>query len=140
MTNSMPAWLRAQLVEKGYLSESGLGRIARLHCHHPCGLPTLAGLDSQMAALDAYVDPAELSAFGEAAALLDGRRTYDYNITHRHLSRRDQWRITGRPAGGSQATVFAQHVCEHPIPAEWCVPPQPHKPAARQPQSKEIPF
>lgn len=136
----MPEWLRAQLIDQGHLSESGLARTARILRHRPCGLPTLAGLDSHLAALEARVDLGELTAFGEAAALLSGRRTYEYNIIRRQLSRRDRYRIAGKPAGSGQATVFAEHRCEEPIPASWCLPPTQTPPTKPTTESKEIPF
>lgn len=140
MTDSMPDWLRAQLIDKGYLTEAGLSRTARIVRHRPCSIPTLAGLDAHLCALSVHVDLAQLSAAGEALALLDGRRTYGYNLIRRQLSPRDQYRIASNPAGIDSAIVFAEHRCGQPVPADWTVPATPHKPAARQFESKEIPF
>lgn len=139
MTDSMPDWLRAQLIEKGYLSETGLSQKARIIRHRACGLPCLAGLDSDMCALEAYTDLAELSPLGEAEALLQGRRTYEYYPHRKHLRLRNHWSIRARPAGSGNP-IFAEHHCEQPVPADWTVPTKPHKPAARQLKNKEIPF
>lgn len=131
----MPDWLRSHLVETGVLTPSGLGRKAQLRTHHPCGIPTLRGLDADVCALEAVVDLGELSTVGEVHALLDGRRTYELN-RRGELRDRRHYDIARRPAG--TVTVLADHRCASPIPAAWCVPAP--SPAARQTDTEEIPF
>ena len=118
-------WLTSMLVDKGVMSEGGLTRRAKLMEHPNCGLPTLAGLDADRAALDAWCDLGELTRYGEAMALLEGRRTYELHGSR--LSLRDRWQIGGRPAGGRDP-VLASHRCERAIPATWCVTPDPATP------------
>jgi len=118
----MPKWLQSMLIEKGVISEAGLGRKAWIKTCRKCSTPTLAGLDADVCAFDAWCDLGELSPAGEAAALLDGRRTYQLFYTN-SLSYRHSWHITSRPAGDPQHPVFATHRCGEPIPAVWCVPP-----------------
>ena len=125
------------LVGKGVLSEAGLTRRAKLTSHPPCHFPTLAGLDSDRAAIDAWCDLGELTLQGEALALLDSRRTYELHAGR--LSPRDRWQIGGRPAGKSRWPVFAEHRCHDPIPAAWCIP---HLPAPLNARNDDdgIPF
>lgn len=120
-------WLTSMLVDKGVMSEGGLTRRAKLIEHRPCNFPTLGGLDADRAALDALCDLGELTLYGEAMALLDGRRTYELHAGR--LSRRDKWQIAGRPAAASRWPVFAEHRCHDPIPASWCIPHLPAPPA-----------
>ena len=118
-------WLTSMLVDKGVMSEGGLTRRAKLIEHRPCNFPTLAGLDADRCALDAWCDLGELTLEGEAMALLDGRRTYE--LHGGRLSLRDRWNIPGKPA--NTRTVFAEHRCHDPIPASWCIPHLPAPPA-----------
>lgn len=134
--SSMPAWLKSHLVETGVLTPSGLGRKAQLRRHKHCGLPTLTGLDGDLCAFEVSCDLGELTAQGEALALLEGRRTFEVS-KRGELYYRQHWAIKSRPAGGS-TPVLAQHICESPIPATWCVPPL--RPAARQSTTEEMPF
>jgi hypothetical protein len=110
-------WLTSMLVDKGVMTEQGLTRRAKLIAHRPCGIPTLAGLDSDLAGLDAWCDLGELTRYGEAMALLEGRRTYQ--LHGGRLSLRDRWQIGGKPAGG-RSPVLASHLCDQSIPATWC--------------------
>lgn len=137
MTGStMPDWLKKQLIDTGVLTESGLGRRAQLRRHKPCGIPTMRGLDSDVCAFEVSCDLGELTAIGEAMALLEDRRTYELNIRG-ELVYRDRYAITARPAGG-RITVLADHRCTQPIPATWCKPTP--RPAARPTDPEEIPF
>lgn len=133
----MPRWMRSMLEAKGVISAQGLTATARIHTHRPCGIPTLAGFDDHVAALDAWCDLAQLSTLGEALALLDHRRTYQlWNDSH--LRRRDRWNIPGHPPS-ERVPVFAEHRCHAPIPATWCLPPTPaEQPTA--PADSEVPF
>ena len=124
------------LVDKGVLSEAGLTRRAKLMSHRACGFPTLAGLDADRAALDAWCDLGELTLEGEALALLNSRRTYELHAGR--LSRRDRWAIPSRPAGKSRWPVFAEHRCHEPIPAAWCIPYRPEP--AMTTTNEGIPF
>ena len=129
-------WLTSMLVDKGVMSEGGLTRRAKLLAHPPCHFPTLAGLDADRCALDAWCDLGELTLEGEALALLDGRRTYE--LHGGRLSPRDRWCIPGRPAGRSRWPVLAEHRCHDPIPAAWCIP---HRPEPATTTTNEgIPF
>lgn len=133
---AMPSWLQRHLVATGVLTESGLGRKAQLRRHKPCGLPILTGLDDDVLAFEARCDLGELTATGEANALVDGRRTYELNVRG-EIRHRDRYAITRRPAGAA-TTVLAEHRCAAPIPAAWCVPAP--KTASRRPDTEEIPF
>lgn len=131
----MPDWLKRQLVATGVLTESGLGRKAQLRRHRPCGLPIMLGLDADLCAFEVRCDLGQLDTRGEVMALLEGRRTYELNVRG-ELNRRDHWAIRARPP--SRVTVLAEHRCDAPIPAAWCVPAP--KPAARRSDTEEIPF
>lgn len=133
---AMPAWLKRHLVDTGVLTESGLGRKAQLRRHRTCGLPIMLGLDADVCAFEATCDLGELTAAGEAAALLEGRRTYELNVRG-ELRTREPHDITRRPAGAA-TPVLAEHRCAAPIPAAWCVPRPPT--ASRRPDDEEYPF
>lgn len=124
----MPAWMRQMLIDKGVLTEQGLSRKARIRTHRGCPIPVLAGIDSDIAGLDAWCDLGELHAYGEAMALLSGRRTYE--LRGGRLGHRDKWQISGKPAGTTRYPVFAEHRCHDPIPTDWIQPSKPdHRPA-----------
>lgn len=132
--NGMPEWLQRMLIAKGVMTESGLFRKARIQRHRGCGLPILAGLDADLCALEARCDVAELTAEGEALALLAGRRTYELDA-NRHLHPRNRYAITRRSAQAT--TVLVEHHCDTPTPASWTKPtPPPFRPA----DVEEIPF
>lgn len=118
---SMQPWMLQMLVTKGVISESGLTRKAKIVRHRKCGILTLAGFDSDLAAMDTWCDLAELSVRGEAGALVAGRCTYEVWVDR--LCHRDVWAIKGRPAGSIR--VLASHRCDELIPAEWLLPVRP---------------
>lgn len=76
-----------------------------------CRAHILVGLDSDVAALSAAVDPGPLTIRDEATALLAGRRTYRLAAHGRRLvlRYRDRWQITGQPPG--TVHVVAEHRC-----------------------------
>lgn len=78
-----------------------------------CDAYRIHGLDSDYAALDAFVDPEPISAFGEVQATIAGLRTYD--LTRRgggyQLDGRDFTHVKGRPAGSGAGDVLAEHRC-----------------------------
>jgi len=117
------------LIAKGVMAESGMTRKAKIMRHRKCGILTLAGFDADSCALDAWCDLAELSAQGEALALVGGRRTYEVHADR--LNYRDAWSIKARPAG--HIAVFASHRCTDPVPATWRLPARPTSPSTQQP-------
>ena len=118
----MPAWVVDQLISKGYLTEQGLSRKAKVIVHRPCGQATISGLDGARCALDAWCDPAPLNAQGEVAALLQGRWTY--RLDGVRLDRRTRWTIGGHPPD-HRVLVLAEHRCGEVIPTAWRLPPAP---------------
>ena len=122
---TMPAWLRSMLVDKGYMTHDGVTFRARIRTCRHCHLPAVAGIDDN--GLTTWCDPGELSPDGELQALLDGRRTWDlYGGTG--LTLRTRSAIAYRPAGDQRRPVLAEHRCHQAIPATWCMPPI-HRPA-----------
>jgi hypothetical protein len=119
----MDPWLRNMLIETGRMSQQGLTRNARvIPCRH-CKLPTIAGFDADMCALDAWCDIDELNPRHEIQALLDNRNTYElvphgggrYRFTYR-----DQWRVKTPP----NHPLLATHRCDDPLNPEWLAPEQ----------------
>lgn len=118
-------WLLGHLIAAGHLTESGLGRRARLRkC--TCKAHILAGLDDDVAAFETACDPIPLNPLGEALALVEHRRTYllrkdgkGYVLDHRHAAA-----IARRPAGTTpRADVIRQHRCNTPdIPEQLTLP------------------
>lgn len=117
----MPSWLKRALIGKGVLTEQGMTRRAKVMRCRACGVPTMAGFDSTVAAMDAWCDLTPLSAQGEVWALLSDRRTYAlHGVDRLELERRDQWSITGHPAGSPSAPpVLASHRCGEPVPRAY---------------------
>lgn len=119
---SLPTWLKTKLQRDGLMDEDGLTRRARARRCKQCRAYLLAGLDGDICALPAYVDPTPLSALGEAAALILGRRTYAlwYFGGRLELSPRDQFQIKGSPAGQpkNRFDVHVEHICgSGPLPS-----------------------
>ena len=88
-----------------------------------CGAPILRGLDEDITALVATVDPAPLSAVGEAIARLQGRHTYELRRLNRvpQLMLRNYLTIASRPPGSKTwagpIDVVAEHGCHaFPLP------------------------
>jgi hypothetical protein len=83
-----------------------------------CHATIVRGLTDPPAAWTALTDPVPLGAAQEAAALINGRFTYDLITTARpRLIYRDQFRITER-----NWPVLATHTCPGPVP--WVnIPP-----------------
>lgn len=89
---------------------------------HRCGATVLTGLDNDLAALVARVDPEPLTALGEVQALTAGRTTYA--LRGQALDRRDRWSIPGHPPSHA-LPVHAEHRCGEPLPADCYLPPLP---------------
>lgn len=99
----------------GWTDGGGHGR--KTHpARHRCGAPVLTGLDADRAALQVTVDPAPLTAIGEAAALILGRQTYELHTAgdRQELDYRDRHRITARPANLEKSHVVQAHECGKP--------------------------
>ena len=137
-TTPMPNWLRATLIDKGILTDTGLTRTARIHTHRPCHMPTLAAIDDH--GLDTWCDLAELTTTGELHALLTGRPTWDLHATRTLCARSTPRRIAYWPAGTPDHPVFAEHRCHHPIPNTWTVPPTPQPATPPTTKDDECPF
>ena len=106
--SSEPAWMRAYTTRTGAPPHLGTGK-ARPHRCPTCGRWTLQGLDSNLCALLATVDPNPLTPQTEAAAIILGRPTYTlhgapgrYELWHRTPhSARHLTPAHGRPGNAS---------------------------------------
>lgn len=93
-------------------------RIRRRTCPR-CGWPALIGLDADMCAGLAAVDPVPLTPFGEALALVRGMDTY---VVHSYggrwvIDRRDPWQRAVDAAGTLRhADVVPDHRCGYRWP------------------------
>lgn len=116
-SSSEPAWMRAYTTRTGAPPHLGTGK-ARPHRCPTCRRWTLQGLDSNLCALLATVDPNPLTPQTEAAAILTHRPTYTlhgapgrYELYHRtpttarHLT----------PAHPDTHIVLAAHTCTGPL-------------------------
>ena len=97
----------------------GVHRAAKARTCRHCHQPTFTGLDNDMCAYTATVDPAPLSAAGEVLALMFGRRTYTFtwypSRGRYEIDLRDQWSIESKPPGANPNTdVVSEHVCDSP--------------------------
>ena len=100
---------------------------------HKCGAHILTALDSHRAAIPLTLDPYPLNSIGEAAALQQGRRTYQPR--HYGQGRRRAHHIRQDPAG--KVTVLTDHRCHQPIPLEWIAGP---KARPIKPNKQEVDF
>ena len=98
-----------------------------------CGAPTLAGLDEDVTALPATVDPAPLSEQGEAIARIQGRQTYELRRLNGipQLMRRNAFTIKSRPPGAKtwagMIDIVAEPSCHSfPLPDRPTVHPEPN--------------
>ncbi len=113
----IPDWLRRHLERTGAIGRDGIARQARPRRCPRCGAVVLAGLDADLAALRAVVDPAPLSAQAELAALLAGRRTFrlaNADGGRVEIDARDHFAISATPPGGN-VIVVAAHECGKPL-------------------------
>jgi hypothetical protein len=92
-------------------------RYAAPRLHH-CGAWTLVGLDDDLLAFQARVDPTPLTPATELACVLAGRATYDLTRrgTRRVLDARDDHALRARPpaAPGARYDVLPAHRCHQP--------------------------
>ena len=128
----LPAHVRQLLIDNGHLSITGLSRKARvLDCPH-CRVPCIAGLDSHIAALDAWCDPTALTLDGELEALLAGLRTFTL-WRGSEIALRHQWIVAAdhakRRNPSPTRTILAQHRCGDPVPDAWAAPQPEPEPA-----------
>lgn len=83
-----------------------------------CGAPVLVGLDEDVMALTATVDPEPLRPAEELLAMAEGRWVYRIreHDGRRELHRRDGWQIRGEPAkpdGRPRPVIIVrEHRCE----------------------------
>lgn len=105
----------------------GRDRATPTRCPH-CRAPILVGLDDDVAAIPAHVDPWPLTVRDEATAWLatPPRRTYRLDATGPRLRirARDHWQITGTPPGPG-CHVVAEHRCGQPL-GDTTPPPPAH--------------
>lgn len=105
----MDPWLRTILETK-----TGGFRGARLTKCRRCGAWTITGLDNDVAAFQATVDPSPLTPRQEYLCILAGRRTYDLETSAARivLHHRDVYGL----ATPSRYTVVPQHRCGATFP------------------------
>jgi hypothetical protein len=117
-------------------------RYAAPRLHH-CGAWTLIGLDDDVLAFQARVDPTPLTPAGELACVLAGRPTYD--LTRRGvrlvLDARDDHALRARPpaAPGARYDVLPAHRCHCPVPGAHAVPVVTRAPSPAQ-STDRVPF
>ena len=119
---TLSRWLRDRL------GTPARGRGAKATKCLVCKADILAGPDEDQMALPAVVDTTPLSPWGEAAARIQGRRTYRL---HRHkeglaLTVRMALNITNHPAS-DEMIVLADHKCHTPELPSVEIRPAPEK-------------
>ena len=113
---TLPAWLKDRI-------GAPTRRNAAARRCRTCKAATLTGLDEDLCAFQATVDPTPLTPLGEALALLGGRHTYELrrSVTGVALWRRTRRRISADIAS-EQCLVVADHECYSP-PLPYVVVP-----------------
>lgn len=99
-----------------------MARTLRRRRCRTCHTWTLVGLDNDVCALIATINPSPLSPAGEALARLDGLATY--HLRHDRggeleLFKRDRWQISGNPAGDHDRLHPADIVSDHRCGTEY---------------------
>lgn len=114
----IPTHIRRHLEATGVLARDGISRRAKTTFCADCHRPVVRGLDADVAALVAVVDPAPLTPVGEVLALAAGRRTYDltWRGARYELDPREPGHIRTRPAS-RKYHVTADHQCGNSLPA-----------------------
>jgi len=111
-------WLKRHLEATGRWNADGISRRLRARRCRDCQTMVLAGLDADQCAFATFVDPAPISALGEALAVLADRHTYDLRRVgpQFELDHRCALNISKRPADGTR-DVHASHRCgASPLP------------------------
>jgi hypothetical protein len=137
---TLTTWMARVLADRG---GAPLGaRYAAPRLHH-CGAWTLVGLDDDVLAFTARVDPTPLTPAGELACVLAGRPTYDLTRrgTRRVLDARDDHALRARPpaAPGARYDVLPAHRCHQPVPGSSAAPAATWTPVL-VPSSDRVPF
>lgn len=114
MTGKHPAadpWIERYLELTGRANPDRIGLGFRPRSCPDCGKTTLAGLDSDVAALPVYLNGAPLNAAGEAAALILGLRTFALvrRPSGLNADQRDSAAIRQRPP--TIIDVLTEHRC-----------------------------
>lgn len=108
-------WLTEHLVNSGHITANGISRRARIRSCRTCRHPVLAGLDADICALPAIVDPHPLTGLGEMLACLEHRLTYELRSSGNRgyrLNERDADKIAYSPAGTrTDLDVLRAHSC-----------------------------
>lgn len=114
------------LLRAGHVTERGVTRRVTARACQRCGGALLVGLDDDVCALEATVDPQPLSALGEALALLEGRGTWHLRRERDRfvLDPRDQTNIRAHPAGSrAREDVLREHRCHTTAPGPSLIAP-----------------
>lgn len=109
----IPAWLETHLRNTGRWNADGINRrVSATRCR-TCGHRILTGLDDDICAHAARLDPTALSSLGELAAQLTGLATYQLRRDGNRIviDRRDQFSIEGDPADTHTRPIHPEHQC-----------------------------
>ncbi len=85
-----------------------------------CQQPILRGLDGDTAGIPVTLDPQPVDNFGEALALISGRRTFNVSTVNEsgNYRRVMDERTASSIRGGSRVrAVHPEHRCHQPLPA-----------------------
>lgn len=115
-------WIERYLELTGRANPDRIGLGFRLRACPDCGTTTLAGLDSDVAALPVYLHSGSLTATGEAVALLLGLRTFALvrRLNGLNADQRDSAAIRQRPP--TVIDVATEHRCGWQLPAHLFKP------------------
>ena len=112
----LSAAAKARLIAGGYLdADTGATRKARARRCLGCRKPIWIGIDADWCGRVREADPGPLSPLGESMALFYKWQTLElaWHGNKYELYRRDQWMISGRPAGTSvNRDVLVAHRCD----------------------------
>lgn len=100
---------------RGLANADGISRTVRAGVCRRCHAPILTGLDSDVAALPARVDPEPVDQAGELLAVLAGRATYALRRAglRLELDARSSFHMK-TPPGNGRFDVLAEHACGTP--------------------------
>jgi hypothetical protein len=118
----MDTWLRDMLIAQGHMTSTGITRNARIHPCPRCKLPTIAGLDADVAAITVRCDLDEIHPRHEVDALLEDRDTYQLRArgNRYRLEPRNQFHTSTQ----STTPLLVTHICDKPVNPTWHMPEQ----------------
>lgn len=109
--------VRALLIAQGKMTAEGISRSARARHCPKCGRVIMSGLDGDLCAFSVDVEPQPVDRYGEALALLSGRRSYSIRRVAGHYEIDERCAIRIAANSADDVEVLITHICGQPFTA-----------------------